>query len=288
MITAEQRQLRRRYIGSSDAPAIMGLDPYRSASDVYLEKTGQVEDFEGNEHTERGNLLEPVLIEWAERKLGNVIYRDTMLQSKCGVLCCNFDGLVGNGHPVEESVEAKSAVNADEWGDEGTDQIPERHIIQIHHGFAVLPSLKVCWVPVLLPGYKSLDFRLYKVDRNDELADAVADTCRQFMREHVAKLIPPSDFRPSIEVLKRMRRLPSKVIPVSADLAAKYIQARDAVKDAEKAKLEAEKSLLAALADAEGGEWDGGSLTYMEIKRKGYTVDDTTYRQLRIKVAKEK
>jgi putative phage-type endonuclease len=51
---------RRGYLGASEAGAILGIDQYRTALDVYNEKLGLVPPFEGNAHTERGNRLEAV------------------------------------------------------------------------------------------------------------------------------------------------------------------------------------------------------------------------------------
>jgi len=39
-LTTEQREIRRRYLGSSDIAAIFGMSPWKSAYDVWLEKTG--------------------------------------------------------------------------------------------------------------------------------------------------------------------------------------------------------------------------------------------------------
>ncbi len=39
-ITNRQRKLRQDHIGSSDMAAILGVDPWRTAYDVWLEKTG--------------------------------------------------------------------------------------------------------------------------------------------------------------------------------------------------------------------------------------------------------
>jgi len=55
--TAEER---RKYIGASEVAAVMGYDRYRTPLDVFREKTGLSTPFEGNNHTERGNRLEPI------------------------------------------------------------------------------------------------------------------------------------------------------------------------------------------------------------------------------------
>jgi putative phage-type endonuclease len=50
------------YIGGSDLPIIMGISPFKSRFDLLLEKAGYLEnDFKGNEYTEYGNVLEPLV-----------------------------------------------------------------------------------------------------------------------------------------------------------------------------------------------------------------------------------
>lgn len=293
MITQEQRQLRQQYIGSSDAAAVCGIDPHRSAADVWMEKTGQAEPFEGNEHTERGNLLEPVVLDWAEKEIGVGFSRDHMKVAECGLLAANFDGihrdplsLLSRLNPFV--VEAKTTVNAEEWGEAGTDQVPERVIVQVHHQLYVAgQEYRIGYVPVLMPGFKSFDFRMYRVERDDDLAEAIAAKGREFMEKYVRLGIRPDDFRPSIEVLKRVRRQPNKTVEVPDDLVDQLVVARAAKSLAEKDVKDAEAALLAALGDAEAGSYAKGTVTYMETKRRGYTVEDTTYRTLRVKPAKE-
>lgn len=51
---------RDKYIGGSDIPAIMGISPFTSRWDLLLEKAGLKErDFQGNEYTEYGHIIEP-------------------------------------------------------------------------------------------------------------------------------------------------------------------------------------------------------------------------------------
>jgi putative phage-type endonuclease len=286
-ICAEQRELRKRYIGSSDAAAVCGLDPYRSAFDVWLEKTGQADGFEGNENTERGNLLEPVVLAWAQDKIGQPFKRDVMMVAPDGLLVANLDGV---GYPKLSGdfiVEAKTSTSIDEWGEPGTDQVPERVTVQVHHQFAVAgPAYRLAYVPVLLPVFGRFDFRLYRVERSDELADVVAERGAAFMRDHVLRRVAPEGCLPSLEVLKRVRREPKSVVPVADELVDSFVALRAARLQAEKDEREAEKALLAALGTAEGGEFSRGMCTYFETKRKGYTVAETVYRSLKIKVNK--
>lgn len=283
MITEAQRQLRQKYIGSSDSPAILGVDPYRSAADVWLEKTGRADGFAGNANTDRGNLLEPVLLAWAERELGATLRRDRLFVHPGEILCANLDGF-----GEDFIVEAKTSTDPDEWGEPGTDEVPERVIVQTHHAMAVT-GFRLAYVPVLLPGYRSFDFRMYRVAYNADLGAAVAEAGERFWREHVQPAVRPDDFRPSLEVLKRVRREPNKVVPIDPSLVGFWERAKELKRNAEKREEEARRAILTALADAEGGDCgDGRTVTYLETKRKGYAVEDCTYRQLRLKAAKER
>ncbi len=62
MLTAKERQAwlaaRRRGITGTDVAAILGLNPWRNALDVYLEKMGQGEAVQANEAMWWGTYLE--------------------------------------------------------------------------------------------------------------------------------------------------------------------------------------------------------------------------------------
>lgn len=66
---------RRQYIGASEIAAVMGLDRWRTPLDVFQEKTGLVEPFTGNKHTERGNRLEAIAAELFTELTGQKLQR---------------------------------------------------------------------------------------------------------------------------------------------------------------------------------------------------------------------
>lgn len=289
MITAEQRKTRLSYAGSSDAPAILGVDPYRSAADVWLEKTGRVDGFEGNEHTDRGTLLEPALLDWAEKEIGRPFDRQVMRIAADGLRAANFDGICWPREtPGAFTVEAKTACSDEEWGDDGTDQVPDRVLIQAHHQFDIAgPAYRTCYVPMLVPVYRKFDFRLYVVPRNDDLVRVVAESTATFMRDFVRADRQPDDFKPSMEVLKRMKRVPNKVVGIADEIIDAWIACQGARKQAGDDEEAAKLAVLMALGDADGATFSTGSLTYLETTRKAHEVKASTYRTLRRKSAKK-
>jgi putative phage-type endonuclease len=287
LISAKQCVQRRNFIGSSDCAALFGLDPFKSASDVYTEKTARLKPSRGTAATDRGTLLEPAILQWARREIGHPFKRNVFRARD--YICANFDGIHdGLASGVDPFiVEAKTTTATDDYGDPGTDEVPDRVVIQCTHQFAVAgEDYRQAYVPVLMPHFGQFTFRMYIVQRDDELVELVAEKAREFKRKYIDTLTKPPDFRPSLDVLKRIRREPKSVVPVADELVDALIAARAAKKQACDDVEAAEKALLAALADAEGGEFSRGLVTYFETKRNGYTVDACTYRSLKIKGAK--
>lgn len=306
-IDAAQRRERQRYLGSSDMAAIVGKHPWRGPVDVWLEKSGQLEpEREDDSRSVRamGAFLEPAVLSWAEAELGVRLSRDLMYVSADGVRCANVDGLALDlAEPL--LVEAKTsgllgdARFADQFGDADTDALPEHILIQIHHQLGVLsdqadlPAFDWAVVPVLLA---RRGFVLYRVRRDQDLIDALRHRAREFWERYVlAGVAPPDAPPPQLEVLKRIRRTPEKTVPVPSALAIAYLVRREVRLAAENDEAEAQRALIAALGDAEGGtcdlqEWKGTPapylISYLAQNRKSYTVAQATYRKLLVREVK--
>jgi predicted phage-related endonuclease len=82
------------------------------------------------------------------------------------------------------------AYMAGEWGEPGTDEVPEQYLIQVQHYIAVC-GWGGCDLALLLGGN---DFRIYPIERNDRLIASLVERERQFWENHVvAGILPPVD-----------------------------------------------------------------------------------------------
>ena len=286
-ITPGQRERRKSHLGSSDAAAIAGLDPWRNSGDVFLEKTQDLPEVESSDAMEVGTLCEEAVLKFFCKETGKKLRRNQNRVHANGILAANLDAIV-EGLP--EICEAKTAgiitpFDRDQWGEPMSDQVPERVILQTQHQLAVMgEDFRVAWVPVLLGG---IGFRLYRIDRNDQLIDQLVGMEVNFWREYVLKRTPPPDSIPSFEILKRIRRQPSKVVPVADEIVQEWQAAKNLEKVAREGKEEAERALLAALGDAEGGSSSLGDITYLEQARKEFVMKASTFRVLRFRKTKE-
>jgi predicted phage-related endonuclease len=292
MLTPQQLEERRKYICSSDAAAIvLGDDGYgRTPSDVWMEKTGKVDDLKTTKAMDTGNRLEPVLVKYAADYLNRPVLVNVMRVASNGLMAANYDAIeqTDNDLPPSFHIEAKTTGITDEWGEPGTDDVPYRTIIQVHVGFVVTSSLEIAHVPVLMPGFKSLDWRLYHVPRIGELCEAIEEKCCVFMEKHVKRDIPPEDFAPSLEILKRAKRTTGKEIELVDGLG--YLQALERAqanaKAADEQVDEAKRQILQALGDAEVAKLpDGRCFTNFLQQRAEFVSKPISFRVLRVKAA---
>ena len=79
-ITEEQRAQRQKHLGSSDMAAVMGLDSWSNAHDVWLDKTGKLDPEKDKAIFRRGNYLETALLAYAQDELGEMIIEPSELE----------------------------------------------------------------------------------------------------------------------------------------------------------------------------------------------------------------
>lgn len=289
MLTPEQEEARKKFLGSSDMSAIVGVDPFSNISDVYIEKTQDLlPACKDTMPADIGTIFENAVLQLFA-KVRNVELRQDIFLTH-DIFCSNLDGFIDADHEI---VEAKTAGDPDGYGEQMTDEIPERHIIQVHEAMYVVSNAtgcecKVAWVPVLLPGYKSLQFRIYKVTRRDSLMNDIVDLGKQFWTNHVEKLIPPQPYQPSLDIIKRIRRTPESIADLPDELVDEWKAATSLASEAKKLADEAKSRVLAAIGNCDAGETPTGRLvTYFEYNRAGYEVQPSTYRTPYLKVPKK-
>ena len=268
-LTLKQLYARRAYLGSSDVPALLGVDKYRNVGDLFLEKTGQTElAVTANVAADLGDRLEPVICQWVADRLGVKYRRGQRRKSKDGILRCQLDGWAPeSGEPIE--AKSSGLVNpmfrADEegWGADGSDEVPFRVLAQVQFAL-MLSGAKRGHVGAFLGG--GVGPRHYVVEAHPQLQAEIERRCYAFWNEHVLTRTPPP-VTPSLDTLKIVRREPAKSVEIDADLLERYRDVKNQAAMVKQAEDEAKAALLAALGDAEEGYTPFGVVTFMANKR---------------------
>lgn len=256
--------LRLNRITSSVAAACLGADPHCTPLQAWAKITGR-DVFAGNNATVRGTLLEPVVLDYPTH--GGELTRQQApfvewgwrgdsvdcLYRAAGVTLC------GEGKTVAQG-------GASEWGPDGTDQVPDKVVVQSLWHLAHWPQADACIVPVLIGGF-AFEFRTYRVPRNDEAIGIILEDCAQFWRDYVKTDKPPPASAGDDESLRHLypRHVPGQWLEPTdelADSAAVYAAARGALKIAEQVKSEAGARLKQLIGNAEGFRSDDLKVTW--------------------------
>lgn len=290
-LSQRQQEMRLRGIGASEVAKVIGLVP--GAIDVYAQKVGEAEEFEGNSLTEFGSRIEEVIGDgYVARHPGIRIYKPgTLRHPKHEWALASPDRVVappGAGRPPREEwlrlLEIKTVFfSSAEYG-EGADEIPEKHLVQVAWQHEVCDMEEVELV-ALVNG----DYREYLIRRDREMGGLLLQAVEKWWVDHVlAQVPPPIDGSAAYtEYLRRRHPLDSGPLldptPETEAIVARLREVKAAKRAAEVMEAQVANELRAALGDAQGIK---GLCTYRMQKGSTYTVTREAARVLRL--AKEK
>lgn len=272
MLTTEQIERRRKGIGGSDAPSILGIHPTRGPLSVFMSKAMRVDDdLDDEERIRWGNLLEPVIREEAARRLELSVTapKDTFVHRDHEWMLGNVDGLLSDGSILEtKNIDWMQA--RDKLGEPGTDAADYSHIVQVQHYMEVLDR-DHARVAYLVGGN---DLRIYEVPRDRELGALLVDQLGRFWRENVLADVPPPMHldSPSIvsEYLKlRYPRDNGEVLTaagVVVDLLTELRSVKRAASQAKSREAVLSNEIRAVMGDASTLVCDFGKLTWKANK----------------------
>lgn len=275
---------RRGGIGGSDAAAAVGLSPYKTPYQLYLEKRGEVEpeDLSNNERVEWGIRLEDAVAEGYMARTGWRVHRVNKIQRHPHLpfMLANLDRrIVGAKRGLEIKTVDDLAAKFGEWGPTGTDLVPTTYHLQVMHYYAVT-GYEEFDVAALVGGN---ELRIYHIPRDESvIADLVK--LEGLFWEGVEAGIPP-DVKSVADA--RMRFPKSVTSPIEAtteivdDLA--LLAALNANAKQNEQNIDAVKGRICGFM----GEHDeltfaGKKLaTWKTSERKGHFVKPTTVRTFR-------
>ena len=307
MITATQKEQRTKHVGASDVAAIMGMSPYGSAHDVWLAKTGRVDDVEETDAMVFGNAAERMVQDLWKHYQGSQLVKPTatfMDRAMDGILRVNPDFFIGKAQRGSPLVQAKASMRAtrdDDWGTPGTSEVPPFVYAQEQAEMAACDS-DIASVGRVFGGFVA-GFSIYHVPRDADFIEIMRDAIGNFWHNCVLKDTPPPESQASIDALSRRKREPGSVVQVDPQIVADFLAAKATLKEAEAVEEAAKARLLQALGDAEEGAVEGYSVSYRQQAKSGINLDGlrteypeiaaklatkTTYRVLRASAKKEK
>lgn len=263
----EWLDLRRNYIGGSDAGAVAGMNPYQGAYAVWLEKTGRAQGFEGNLRTEVGSYLEEFVAQQFEHETGKKVRRvnKTLVNSQYPWACADIDRRVVGENAI---LECKTTNSLPAMKLFGRNEYPAQWYCQMTHYLAVTGADKA-YLAVLINGG---EFRTFELERSQEDIDALMRMEEAFW-QHVQDDTPPEATAQDTEAVESYlggaetrNDTPIDLTPDVA-LLREYAETKAQVDSLKERLDELKNRICVALGEYETGTAEGYRVTWKSSTR---------------------
>lgn len=241
-------------IGGSDAATIMGLNPYKSAYQLWMEKTGQTEppDLSGNQYIYWGTRNEANIAEWFAEVTGKKVRKLGTLRNRSHpFMLANVDREI-MGEEAGLEIKTAGVSQYKYWKD---DEVPDAYYCQCLHYMAVTGA-EAWYIAVLIGGNEA---KWKKIDRNEDDIRALIEAEADFWDKVQSGQAPDVDGSASCaaalgERFQGNQGLSSVDLPSSAENLCRDIEFwKDRIAELKVLVTENENRIKAMMEDAEEG-----------------------------------
>lgn len=277
-------------IGGSDAAAILGLNPWKTEVEVYLDKRGLGQPAEGL-RLRFGDFAEQFVATEYTRETGRRVQRfhGLLRHPEHDFAIGNVDRLViPDGAKVaahrgqirtDRLLECKTsgAHMADTWGPAGTDQIPQHYLVQVAW-YQALSGCKYADLAVLIGNN---DLRVYHLTRDTDLEAMLFDRIGAWWKRHIVDGEMPDPTNESDVALLFPRSKPDTVVEAGAETLAAIEEFRDIrarIDELEKIEKSLATRVKAAIGEADALSHEGRVLATWRSAKDSFLFDANAFK----------
>ncbi|WP_423391948.1 YqaJ viral recombinase family protein [Burkholderia sp. LMG 21824] len=266
-------EARRSGIGGSDAASAVGLNPYKSQLELWLEKTGRDAELEKPDPKDTttpaywGTLLEPIVAAAYTQQTGNRVRKVNAVLRHPSIpfMLANLDREVIGANV--QILECKTAgINGAKLWREG---VPEYVQLQVQHQLAVTGK-RAAHVAVLVCG-QQLD--VHRIDRDDELIERLIELEAQFWQYVETDTPPSADGSDSADRALRclFPRDAGSTVDFSEDRSlsaafADLVSVRAEIETREQVEAQLKQRIQQAMGDASRAVFETGEVSFKRSK----------------------
>lgn len=275
----EWLKARQAGIGGSDAGTILGVNKWKSKTQLFFEKVNpELKQQVDNEFIYWGNVLEDVVAKEFETRTGKKVRKNNKMlrHPEYEFMLANLDRVIVGEKAL---LECKTTLqyNIDQWKD---DEIPASYLCQIQHYMAVTGYEKA-YIAVLCGGNQ---FIWKEVPRDDELIEIIINAEKDFWYNNVlAGVIPEIDGSDATkDFLNHMYKdIDENEVQLSDDvetLLTALEQVKQEEKELKELKTQYENKIKHILGNNLAGKTSGYQITWKPQVRK--TLDTKKIREI--------
>lgn len=278
--------VRRQGIGSSDAAAAVGLNPYQSQLELWMHKTGKAEllpAVDPNDETSPmywGTLLEPIVAAHYTKRTGNRVRRVNAVLGHPRIpwMLANIDREVVGASDVQ-ILECKTAGlnGAKLW----RDGVPEYVQLQVMHQLAVTGK-QAADVAVLIGGQ---ELQVHRIERDETMIAQLIALEEQFWGWVQRGEDPPADASESADTALRCLypQDSGETVDLSEDITASHafhqlVEIRQWMSDWEAQEALLKHQIQQRMGNASRASFSSGSISWKRSK-DGQSFDAPRFQQ---------
>ena len=259
---------RQKSIGGSDAPAIIGMNPWSSPYTVWADKLGKLPPKEDNEAMRLGRDLEDYVAKRFTEKTGKKVRRENFIitNPQYPFAHANVDRMVV-GEDAGFEAKTTSVMNLKKFKN---GEYPANYYVQCVHYMMVTGCAK-WYLGVLVLGEGFHDF---EIERDEGEIKALAESVEAFWKYVETETPPPADGTVSTSetlttIYPESNDDSVSLIAYERDLE-QYVALTAQIKELEKLKDEAANKVKAFLGEAGRGDTDRYKVTWTSSSRSTF------------------
>lgn len=170
---------RRKGIGGSDSPVILGVSPFKTVRELWDEKLGLVEDAPPTAAMERGTYLEPVAAQLYMDKTGRKVKRvnDILRHKEHDWMLANIDRQIQSENGKGPGILEIKCPGLSVFSKCKREGLQDYYIVQLQHYLAVSDR---SWGAFAVFNAERWELIHFDVDRDQELIDLIISHDRDF------------------------------------------------------------------------------------------------------------
>lgn len=261
-------------MSASKVAAVMGTSPYESRFSLWLRMHGDLGPQEQTVTMARGHYLEAAVVAWWRDQHADGPWLpgwDLTTDAQCWLhdtepWIATPDRVIDCSQG-ELPLEVKTAADSDEWGPDGTDEIPAGYRDQVQWQMHVMGAPR-CHVAVLLP---YLEFREYVVAYDAARCAVIEAEVRAFMASLDTGERPDLDAHGATYTALRAMHpdINPETVELEYDVAAAFCIAKAGTKAAKAADIAATSAVADAMGNAQKATWAGLTIATRRAKGEG-------------------